>query len=65
MRITTVVATATTYLRIVVVVHLLVGVDVEMVEVYRGGGHCVGEDQQEDEGVEPRHLEHALEEGWG
>ena len=65
MRITTVVATTMTYLCVVVVVHLLVGVDVEVVEVYRRGGHCVGQDQQEDERVEPRHLEHPLEEGRG
>ena len=65
MMITTAVATAMTYLRVIVVVHLLVGVDVEVVEVDRRGGHRVGQDEQEDEGVEPGHLEHPLEERRG
>ena len=30
-----------------------------------GRGHCVGEDQQQNEDMEPGHLEHPLEEGRG
>ena len=46
-------------------VHLLVGVDVDVVKVDGGGGDGVGQHQEEDEDVEPRHLEHPLEEGGG
>ena len=44
------------YLGVVVVVHLLVGVDEDVVKVDGCRGDGVGQHQQQDEDVEPGHL---------